>query len=361
MKICVYAIAKNESKFVERWVRSMNEADGIYVLDTGSEDDTAERLRAAGAVVKTDNSSPFRFDTARNKSLDMVPQDADLCVCTDLDEVFEPGWRAHMEEALKKGVEMLSYRYTWSFNDDGSEGFVFWITKAHLRHGFCWKHPVHEVVGRCDGRQARIAIAEGVQLNHYPDSSKSRSSYLPLLELSVKECPDNDRNMHYLGREYMYYGRYDDAIRTLQRHLALPSATWKDERAASMRYISRCYMAQGNTSEAEKWIFRAIAEAPYLREPWVEAANQAVARQQWHGACYFAERALEIKERSMSYINEPGAWTYAPYDCLAVALYYLGEYEEALVNADKAIGYAPYIGRLKENRNFITAKLNGAV
>ena len=35
MKICVYAISKNEEKFVSRWVNSMKEADEIYVLDTG--------------------------------------------------------------------------------------------------------------------------------------------------------------------------------------------------------------------------------------------------------------------------------------------------------------------------------------
>ena len=41
MKIAVYAISKNESKFAERWMKSMREADEVYVLDTGSDDDTA--------------------------------------------------------------------------------------------------------------------------------------------------------------------------------------------------------------------------------------------------------------------------------------------------------------------------------
>ena len=36
MKIIVYAISKNESKFVNRWYNSMKEADEVYVLDTGS-------------------------------------------------------------------------------------------------------------------------------------------------------------------------------------------------------------------------------------------------------------------------------------------------------------------------------------
>ena len=39
-KVCVYAICKNEEKFVQRWVESMKEADEIYVLDTGSTDNT---------------------------------------------------------------------------------------------------------------------------------------------------------------------------------------------------------------------------------------------------------------------------------------------------------------------------------
>ena len=62
---------------------------------------------------------------------------------------------------------------------------------------------------KTDKLEKYLTIDE-IVLNHYPDSSKSRSSYLPLLELSVKEDSDNDRNMHYLGREYMYYKRWNE-------------------------------------------------------------------------------------------------------------------------------------------------------
>ena len=85
MKIVVYAICKNESKFVDRWMNSMSEADLVVVLDTGSTDDTVERLRTRGAVVTGETVSPWRFDTARNRSLELVPEDTDICVCTDLD------------------------------------------------------------------------------------------------------------------------------------------------------------------------------------------------------------------------------------------------------------------------------------
>ena len=91
MKIVVYAICKNEAQFVDRWMNSMSEADQIVVLDTGSEDGTVDQLRKRGAQVTVEAISPWRFDTARNRSLELTPKDADICVCTDLDELFLPG------------------------------------------------------------------------------------------------------------------------------------------------------------------------------------------------------------------------------------------------------------------------------
>lgn len=145
-KVCVYTICKNEEKFVDRWMDSMGEADLVVVLDTGSKDGTVERLRARGAQVTVERILPWRFDAARNRSLELVPEDVDLCVCTDLDEVFHPGWREALERAWRPGCGRVSYRYTWSFQQDGSEGVVFWSDKIHTRRGYRWVHPVHEVL-----------------------------------------------------------------------------------------------------------------------------------------------------------------------------------------------------------------------
>ena len=266
-RVCVYAICKNEEKFADTWMDSMREADKVVVLDTGSEDGTVERLRSRGAEVTVERIVPWRFDTARNRSLALVPEDMDICVCTDLDERFHEGWRERLEAAWTEDASLASYRYTWNFNPDGSEGCVFWIEKVHARHGYAWVHPVHEVlewVG--DGAPGRKVSVEGMQLDHHADPAKSRAQYLPLLELSVEEAPFDDRNVHYLGREYLFYGRWDDCIAALKRHLKLPSAVWADERAASMRYIARAYIGKGDRAAARDWYLRAIAEAPHLRE-----------------------------------------------------------------------------------------------
>jgi len=357
MKIIVYAICKNESRFAARWLRSMGEADGIYVLDTGSTDDTVSILRDGGAQVTEENIAPWRFDAARNRSLALVPEDADICVCTDLDEVFHPGWRRALEEAWQKDTTRASYRYTWDFLPDGAEGHVFWLDKIHARHGYLWTHPVHEVLawqGKPE-EEKRITVA-GIQLDHHADHQKSRGQYLPLLELSVAEAPEDDRNMHYLGREYLFHGRYNDCIRTLKRHLALKSATWADERCASMRYIAAAYLAKGERKEAERWLWRAAAEAPHLREPFMDLARLYYENRQWEGVACAASRALQITDRTETYITDCAAWGSQPWDYLALGLYYTGRAKEALPAAQKACALSPNDQRLRENLRLIRRK-----
>ena len=173
-QVVVYAICKNEAKFARRWMASMGEADRVMVLDTGSEDGTAELLRELGAEVEVAAISPWRFDEARNRSLALVPEDTDICVCTDLDEVFVPGWRAELERAWAAGCNQVRYHYIWSFRPDGSDGISFWGDKIHARQGWRWVNPVHEVL-RCDGQAAPV-FAQGIRLEHHPDETKSRGS-----------------------------------------------------------------------------------------------------------------------------------------------------------------------------------------
>ena len=92
MKIIIYDICKNEAQFAERFMRSCAGAEGVYVLDTGSTDGTPERLCELGATVQTAIIDPWRFDVARNASLEMLPEDADVCLCLDLAVVLNDGW-----------------------------------------------------------------------------------------------------------------------------------------------------------------------------------------------------------------------------------------------------------------------------
>jgi len=359
-KVCVYAICKNEEKFVERWVNSMKEADEIFVLDTGSTDNTVKKLKKLGAKVKVKKIIPWKFDVARNKSLELVPQDYDICVCTDLDEVFVKGWREKLEKIRDEETTRLAYNYNWLLDEDNNPKVNYYIEKIHNRNDYIWTHPVHEVLTYIGNNTEIKKYTNEITVNHYPDKSKSRSSYLPLLELSVKENPNDDRNVHYLGREYMYYGKWNEAIDTLIKHLKLPTAIWKDERCASMRFISRCYQRLGRFDEARMWLDKAILEAPHLRDPLIERALLEYRENNFSEVKKYCLKALEIKEHPKTYINEIFSWDYTIYDLLSISYFYENNYEESLkyvvialnMNTDKK-----QTDRLLNNKRIIQEKL----
>jgi len=346
-KVCVYAITKNEEKFVKRWFQSMKEADKIIVLDTGSDDNTVNILKELGVEVYEKKIVPWRFDVARNESLNLVPEDYDICVCTDLDEVFDVGWKEKLLKIWNEDVTRVRYTYNWSFDEYGNPATTFLLNKIHKRDCYKWSHPVHEVLTSL--KEENEVICKDMILNHYPDKMKSRGSYLPLLELSVKEDPEDDRNMHYLGREYMYYLRWEDCIETLKKHLSQKKATWKDERAASMRFIARSYRALKNDEEAISWYLKAIEEAPYLREAYVELAYLYYEDKNYQNAYIYLKKALEIKDKSNSYINEEFAWNGFIYDLLSICAFNLQKYEEALQNIKIA---------LEKDKNNLRLKIN---
>lgn len=348
-KVCVYAIALNESKFVDRWVDSMQEADQIYVLDTGSIDDTVEKLQKRGVNVKCQKISPWRFDVARNESLKMIPEDIDICVCVDLDEVFDKGWRTELEKSWTTETTQLSYNYIWSFDENGNPGTTFYIQKIHANKKYEWVNPVHEVLKPLDNVSTKMTVNDTILLKHYPDNNKSRSSYLPLLELSVSENPENDRNVHYLGREYMYYERWQECINMLHKHLKLKSATWLDERAASMRYIARSYVELDYLEEAIMWYEKAIAEAPYLREAYTELGFLYYNLKEYNKSIYYLEEALKITNKPKTYICESYCYNERIYDILSLDYYFTKNYYRAIDNAQKALIINPQDKRIQNN------------
>lgn len=357
-KIAVYAISKNEEKFVNKWVNSMKEADYIYVLDTGSSDNTISLLKENGVNVTMKEITPWRFDVARNESLNLVPKDIDICVCTDLDEVFQKGWRKKLEKIWTPTTTRLAYNYNWKLDKNDTPLVNFYIEKIHSRNNYKWRHPVHEVLIYTGKGKEQIKTTNSITLNHYPDLMKSRNSYLPLLELSVKENPTDDRNMHYLGREYMYYGMWNKSIDTLIKHLSLPNAKWRDERCASMRFISRCYKSLNRYNEAKMWLKMAIEEAPYLRDPYVEMALLQYSNKKWYEVIDNCEKALKISTHQKTYINEIFSWDHTIYDLLSIAYFNIGNIKKSKEYVNKAIEVSPNIERLNTNKKIIESYLD---
>lgn len=356
MKIAVYTIALNEANFVGSWYESAKEADYLLIADTGSTDTTKDLAKAFGINVIDLRIKPWRFDDARNASLAALPDDIDYCIALDMDEQLQPGWRAELEKMNHALVGRPRYQYTWSWNADGSPGLVYGGDKIHRRFGFRWKHPVHETLVYTDAQYDTQDWC-GLEIHHHPDPTKSRSQYMPLLEVAIKEAPDDDRNTFYYARELFFNNQSDKAIAEFKRHLRLPTATWAPERAASMRYLAK--LNAHDKQAQEQWLQRAVIEAPDRREARVELAQFYYEQGEWSAGYFYATSALKIAEKPLEYLCEDFAWGFLPYDLAAICAYQLGMEKESLEYGTKALELAPNDDRLKVNMSFYKGAANG--
>ena len=342
MKIAVYTIAKNEEQFVKRWADSCKEADYRLILDTGSTDETITIAWDIGVTTHHKEFTPWRFDHARNHALSLLPEDIDICIALDMDEVLQPGWRQALE-AIPEGTTRPRYKYVWSWNPDGTEGLVYGGDKIHARHGYRWKHPVHEVLHPI-GEETQH-WTNGLEIHHHPDHTKSRGQYFDLLKLAVEEEPNNDRNQFYLAREYFFHGKHELAQYHFTQHLRL--SQWHPERAASHRYIAKM-----RPTAAEHHLFKAVAETPNRREPWVDLAKVYYERQDWQRCLLAVETALLIQEKPLDYLCEAEAWGWLPYDLGAISAHHLGDTDKAFEYGATAISLNPTDDRLQSNLSF---------
>lgn len=352
MKVAVYSCALNEEQFVERWSRSAAAADHILVLDTGSTDRTVETLRDFGVAVGYVGIRPFRFDDAKNAAMHLLPPDMDIIVHLDLDEILLPHWRDAVEIAWKPGTTRLHYKYIWSWTASGRADLTYYADKICGRHTHRWKNPVHEVL--VPTVPEIQSATDKVLIEHHPDATKSRSNYFNLLKLAVAEEPLNDRNCHYLGREFYFNQQYENAINEFKRHIRLPTAQWSAERAASLRYGAKSYECLGNLSAAYNWYVLATLEDSQSREALVDLASFLLRQEEWTGTVHYAYKALQIPADQSSYINERYALEEGPYDLAAVALFKMEQHEAALYCIQKALEFNPTEPRLLKNLSWIS-------
>ena len=339
MKIAVYGICKDEIVNLSEFLQNVSNADYVCLLDTGSTDGTWEMLqRWMGVITAQKIIDPWRFDTARNEALKLIPADADVCISMDLDERLEDGWREGIEKTWKIGDNAGVYDFAYGADGSTMEGY-----RIHANGAVRWVHAIHEVP---EWTQSKVVCRLPIRMRH-KQRAKDRSQYLPMLELEAQENPCS-RNLHYLGREYYYHARYEDAVRTLEASLRAQDATWDEERSESMRLIGLCKQAEGEIADAERWLFRAAAMCHKRREPLVDLASMAYDRCDWHLTAALAGAALAITEKG-TYPTDGSAWGAKPWDLLSLGLWYTGRRDEALAAGKQATALSPDDKRLAEN------------
>ena len=262
MKICVYTICKNEIKNLEDWLNSIERADYIVLLDTGSTDGTWEAIQNNPRIISSQKIyKDFRFDTARTDAFRLCPHDTDVCINIDLDERISKNWREEIEKNYK------GYPMRCPYINDTSPSIIGSKIIAHPYYSdIIWKGEIFEEPFYFDGNFYRSywsfmalptqTLVSSVLVKHYKDEHKDRAFYddkiKQKIENSFKKIRTENLKYEELMQEmlflveclnsfassYNYYMR--EAIGKLaEKHLQTTGSTWVSDRLDN---LDKCFL-----------------------------------------------------------------------------------------------------------------------
>lgn len=317
-KIAVYGIFKDEEKFIKRFLESCKDADEIVLCDTGSTDKTISIIEEFvndfrlwnKITVEKITVLPWRFDDARNTALQFISPDIDICISLDSDEYLQKNWKEIIQKEYDPTVTRYYHRFCSFWNEQETNKSEHWHERIHVRRGYKWALPVHEILERYDGEE-KIKWLTNFWMYQKPDMSKNRGSYLPLLEISTVERPDIWKSWSFLASEYFMQNRKTEALTALDKALALPDS----DKSYIHNFKAKIFEELGRFNEAVNSLREAISANPNMREYAVYMAQAYERRFYQTGEQHLIQMAKlmisgaeKITTRTDGYSYNPDCW-----------------------------------------------------
>lgn len=269
--ICLNMIVKDEKDVIERCLAStLPIIDYWVIVDTGSSDGTQDIIRnfMAKHHVKGElHERPWiNFGHNRNEALALAKDKADYVFFIDADEYLEynPDFKL---PNLDKDY------YYFSIDCYGTDVGKVQLINNHK--DWKWVGVLHEVIGLSHDRTrgdlekvTNVYTTEGAR-------SKDPLKYLKdaeILEAGLKDEPNNERYLFYLGQSYKNAGNIPAAILNYEKRIA--KGGWGEEVFYSMLDIARLQQRLKEPKEKViKSYTRAFTYRPTRAEPLYYLAN----------------------------------------------------------------------------------------
>ena len=327
--ICLAMIVKDESAVIERCLSSaLPHIDSWVIVDTGSQDDTCQRIEKvlSGVPGRLEHRPFVDFGTNRTELMELAFDqhatwllllDADMTIETDgdLHDLLSQDVRNHMLLADIVGGDM---------EIGGERPFAMPYLVRGNRH---WKFEgvTHEFLtssGR--PRQGRISA---VRFHNFADGGSRGDKYERdrlLLEAAYQRNPDDARSLFYLAQTYRHLAQYDVALQHYTRRAALQSGTW-DEETFFAQYQVGVLQLESNWPAAVEALLLAWSMRPTRAEPLYHLAFGWRNRQAWSAAYLFASRGIHIPVPDDILFVETSLYRWGLRFERSVAAWYVGE------------------------------------
>lgn len=308
MKTSIYTIAKNEAHNVKGFMEAA-EGCAVYVLDTGSSDDTVKLLREHNAHVVQKDISPWRFDTARNEALALVPHDVDVCVSVDMDERLEPGWQNKLRQQWRGNVGSYFYIAEWADKACTIPSVQSPRTRLHSRNDYEWHRQIHEVIRPLPGVE-QVWCDTDITVKHYQKGGQR--DYAPALRELLAENPADADGWLQLAGECHQKSDFNEALQAYRQYLQVIDGDDREvlryRRAHAWISIAQCLHKLGRDDETIRAFLSAIAAEPNCREAWTHFSHVALQMGNAPLAYGSAMTAYSIKQPPYHAATEAACW-----------------------------------------------------
>lgn len=323
--VCLNMIVKDESAVIERCLASVRpHVDHWLIVDTGSGDDTRERVRRAmegipGALV----DRPWRdFGHNRTEALELARGRADYLLFIDADETLgaEAGarWPALTQDAYSIEARYAELRYDR-------------VSLVSSKLPWRWEGVLHEYLDA--GRPVEQPRVSGFWIEVKSEGARSRDPRkfekdAAVLEAALAREPGNARYAFYLAQSWRDAGRADLAREWYAKRGAMGG--WDEEVWYSLYQVARLAEQLGEEHDRVVGAYvRAYQARPARAESLVALARFLRLREEYHAAYLFARAAAAVPPPGDRLFVDATAYGWARDDELALAAFYSGRVDEA--------------------------------
>ncbi|WP_309088951.1 glycosyltransferase family 2 protein [Domibacillus sp.] len=211
MKISLAMIVKNEEKYIERCINSVEDlVDEIVIVDTGSTDRTIDILRKYPNVHLYNFEWSDDFSAARNFSIEKTK--GDYVLVLDADEYITEGSRDELELVMNQNYIGRLLIHSPFQKDQQTYESKEYVSRFFPRE-VSYTGVIHE---QLNSDRPRVKININVKHDGYFNKNKGERN-IPLLLREVKKNPSNSYYLFQLGKELRINKQYKEAFSFLNK------------------------------------------------------------------------------------------------------------------------------------------------
>lgn len=263
MKVTLYAIAKNEEKNLERFLKNAKKFDEVVVVDTGSTDNTVQLLKDAGIAVHEHPQSREEFDfaLARNTALSYVTTDW----------AFSLDFNEDVDEFISGGLDPIESEFTvfkhLRFDDNGEDEPTqsFEVhNRFHRTANYKWVNAVHEMPEfvPTEEHPEESSVDTTIKITKRLQKSLDKELfYLSICERENKKDPTNEFYIWFIFNHYFSVNNFQKALEFGQEYLNYSKPYFNSFRCEVFMRCSMILLQMQEIQGAVNYSFHALSEA----------------------------------------------------------------------------------------------------